>query len=264
MTHLIGGYRIVTHLGRGYQADTFKIKYGTNGHRHAALKQFRADAYQSQTLLANEYKSLMRLRKDSKPSSIPDILHYSARGRYLIMEYVAGQPMVVPQDKRQAFLWWFGLAETVIYAHAQGVFHCDINPTNVLVNGDSVALIDWASSKRARSPINSSKGLPRGHWQPPEQPAGQLGRKTDIFSLAAMLLWLISGYKPRDPIFQGPNRRSKQIITSVLERSLKNADCRPLAACLEKGLAGDPQLRYNSAKRLYNSVRNWYRRYYES
>ena len=86
--------------------------------------------------------------------------------------------------------------------------------------------------------------------------------KTDIFGLSAILLWLISGYKPRDPIFQGPKRRSKQIIKSVLEKRLKNVDCRSLAACLEKGLAGDPRLRYHSAKLLYNSVRNWYRRCY--
>jgi serine/threonine protein kinase len=252
----IGSHRVIDHIGYGLQADIYKIEYDTLGYSHAVLKQFRENAHQWQIQLNNEYKSLKKLRTDSKPHSIPTILQQNPQQRYIIIEYITGRPMYVPLNKRKAFMWWFRLAEAVMYAHEHGVYHCDVNPDNVLVDGETVFLLDWASSVRKGS--SSDLRLPRGAWQPPEQAHGQLGRRTDVYSLSATLLWLISGCKPRDQVFQGQDRRSKQVIQSVIEEPLTGTRCHELAKSLEKGTAGDPSLRYNSVKWLYSKVNRWY------
>ncbi|MDM8520224.1 protein kinase [Anaerolineales bacterium HSG6] len=256
----IGSYPVIDHIGYGLQADVYKIEYSYKGYRQAVLKQFRPTADHWQQQLNNEYLALKKLSQGDKPATIPAILQQNPTQRYLIMEYLPGRPMHVPQNKRKAFVWWFKIAETIIYAHEHGVFHCDINPNNVLVKREAVYLIDWALSVRQGN-VKGIKNLPRGAWQPPEQAQGQFGRKTDVYSLSALLLWLISGNKPRDPIFQGRERRSKRIIQGVITHPLGTTNCRDLAIHLEKGLAGDVGLRYNSTKRLYTAIRNWFEEY---
>ncbi len=260
MNNLIGNYPIVECIGYGYQANIYKIDYDRDGYHHAVLKQFKIDAYQWQTQLSNEYKSLHKLKKNSKPRGIPMVLQYSPTERYIVLDYIPGQRIYVPLDKRKAFNWWLRLAEAVMYAHDQGVYHCDINPNNILVDGETVALLDWACSSRARSKQLAS-GLARGVWQPPEQPQGYLGRKTDVYSLAAILLWLLSGCQPRDPVFQSKDRRSQQVIASVIDAPLGLAS-KELAAYLEKGTAGNMCLRYNSVRPFYRHIAEWVQRYY--
>ncbi|GEM_PF-7125538 len=261
MTKFIGGYFVVETIGYGYQADIYKIDYDRDGYHHAVLKQFKVDAHQWQSQLGNEFKSLNKLKKSSKPRGIPTILQYDPKERFIVLEYVVGQRIYMPLNKHMAFNWWFRLAEAIMYAHEHGVYHCDINPNNILVDGESVALLDWACSTRARSNQIAS-GLARGVWQPPEQPQGYLGRKTDVYSLSAILLWLLSGCQPRDPVFQGKNRRSQQVIKSVIEGPLGTTECKDLAVYLERGTAGYASMRYNSVKTLVRSVSKWVERYY--
>lgn len=260
---LIDGYEVVEELGHGYQADTYKIVYGQQRHHFAVLKQFKVTAHEWSEQLVNEYKALKRLSGFFKPQSIPTVLHQNIKERYIIMEHLPGRLMYVPLNKPKAFTWWFNLAQAVMYAHDRGIYHCDLNPYNVLVEGETVALVDWASSVRVGAKQQPQEGLPRGIWQPPEQPQGQVNRQTDVFSLAAILLWLISGHQPRDPVFQGRDRRSWQVIESVMQEPLGEWPAKDLAKSLEKGTAGDPNLRYSSVKWLHRSIHKWFQRYHK-
>jgi serine/threonine protein kinase len=159
-----------------------------------------------------------------------------------------------------------GVAQTITYAHAQGVVHRDLKPSNVMVGpyGETVVL-DWGLAKRreqadAVSPRASPEldpdltqvGVALGtpSYMSPEQARGDLaviGERSDIFGLGAMLYELLTGRPP----FRGVD--NAQVIERVLlghmtpVRVLCPDAPAELAAIAERALRSNPADRYADA-----------------
>ena len=157
-------------------------------------------------------------------------------------------------------------AQTMAYAHAQGVVHRDLKPSNVMVGpyGETV-VVDWGLAKRhgegepaGRMPSPDSgpdltqAGVALGtpSYMSPEQARGDLGaidERSDVFSLGAMLYELLTGRPP----FEGVD--TAQVIEAV--RSGKFVPVRvlspeappELAAIAERALRSDLAERYRDA-----------------
>ncbi|MFO0858003.1 MAG: serine/threonine-protein kinase [Phycisphaerales bacterium] len=106
----------------------------------------------------------------------------------------------------------------VVAAHAQGVVHCDLKPANVLVtpsgkamvadfglssstvlpvlNADSVVFLDAYQSVAFRTVSGQSiRGTPA--YMSPEQARGEASKPiTDVYSLGAILYWLLAAREP--------------------------------------------------------------------
>ncbi len=99
------------------------------------------------------------------------------------------------------------LAEALDYSHAQGVYHCDIKPENVMVreHGDSyrVRVMDFglaqlASRKRA---LNRGDVVGTPAYLSPEQcQAMDVDGRADLYALGTMLYEMLAG----EPPFKGP------------------------------------------------------------
>ena len=61
-------------------------------------------------------------------------------------------------------------------ANKLGVFHCDVNPWNVLCGSTQGCLVDWACSTAQRAPKLSR----RGDFQAAELLQGDVGPHTDV------------------------------------------------------------------------------------
>lgn len=146
---------------------------------------------------------------------------------YLVMELVDGAPIDRWCDEHgsdfAARLALFGpVCEAVAHAHARLVVHCDIKPSNVLVDTDGqVRLLDFGIARLTQGDTPDATPALTPAYASPEQLAGATpGTASDIYSLGRLLELLVAGCLPG---------------------GLRG---RALQAVIAKALADDPTARY--------------------
>jgi serine/threonine protein kinase len=187
---------------------------------------------------------------------------------YLVMEYVAGEPLVLylcrwrPDIQRRLRLLC-EVCDAIEHAHHRGIVHCDLKPSNILVDfAGRARVLDFGVAQLC--------GLAEAHawgafvgtpgYACPEQLAGMLRRLTpqsDVYSLGLILHELLTGRLPR--CVGGELRLDLGLVDAS---ELAGADARraadlrgELEAILRKCLAPDPGQRYQSAGALGQELR---------
>ncbi len=130
---------------------------------------------------------------------------------YIAMECVEGEPLsrrlrgVRRFSAREAVSIAQQIADALDFAHRNGVVHRDIKPSNVLFTADSgrVKLVDFgiahidATDDEERTRTGAIIGTPR--YMSPEQAAGgDVGPRSDLFSLGVLLYEMLGGKCPFD------------------------------------------------------------------
>ena len=122
----------------------------------------------------------------------------SGEDLYLVREYAEGRPL---HENRTDVKGLIAIASKVLdaldYLHRQGVVHRDIRPQNVIVNGETVKLIDLGlakieSEENERTPFSLI-------YSPPEQVLNcgeAVNATSDIYSLALTLYECMTGKQP--------------------------------------------------------------------
>jgi serine/threonine protein kinase len=119
------------------------------------------------------------------------------------------------------------VAETVAFAHAQGVLHRDLTPRNVMLGPfGEVLVLDWGV---AREEADDREAVGTPGYAAPEQAAGKPDVRSDVFGLGAILRDLLA--ERSEPI---PKR---------------------LAAIRDRALAPDPDRRYADAAAFRDDLR---------
>lgn len=134
------------------------------------------------------------------------------------------------------------LSEALAHAHSEGVVHRDIKPSNVLLDANGRPLLADFGISKLMDQLTLGETL-AGYWSrgyaSPEQLSSEvLGLSSDIYSLGAVYLHLMSGKAPPP---EGP--------TSEMVDDLKDLP-RQLAVVLKKMLAKDPEERFQRATEL--------------
>lgn len=194
----VGEWRLVSRLGRGGMADVF---YATApGGRTAAVKILRAGPHAPHTC-RREYHLASTV--DARCTAPPLDYGMSAAGPYLVMAHLPGYRSGTTLDDRSPpalGLWAFGLevARILSSVHASGIVHCDVKPSNLLIQGGDVRLIDFGISQYVGEYFgaNGTVQCTRG-WAAPEQL--RLAAATpavDIFGWGCLLARLAGGVHP--------------------------------------------------------------------
>lgn len=188
---------------------------------------------------------------------------------YIIMEFIDGISLeryiyseigLIPEVK--ALPMFLDILDTVAYLHNNGILHLDIKSNNIMIPPDgNIKLIDLGIASRI-SDASDSTGFGTPAYMPPEQSEkGQCGKYTDIFSLGIMLFEMLSGTLP----FNGQN--SKEIRQKIkYEPTPQMKDFYPminseLQLIVERALAKDPKMRYQSCEEFGNYIKEYMQRH---
>ena len=158
------------------------------------------------------------------------------------------------------------VAEALAYAHRQGVRHCDIKPSNLLVRREdgSIFVSDFGLARLMEQPLRTVPGEFFGTYRyasPEQLTAGQLpvDERTDVYSLGVTLYELLALESP----FVGDTRDA--LVKKVLSgkpRALRRLVPRlpaDLETIVHKAMEWDPDRRYQSAGELADDLRRFLR-----
>jgi serine/threonine protein kinase len=194
----VGEWRLVSRLGRGGMADVFYAV--TPGGGTAAVKILRAGPHAPHTC-RREYHLASAV---DAGCTAPPLGHgMSAAGPYLVMTHLLGYrsgATLVVRSPTDVGLWAFGLevARILSSVHASGVVHCDVKPSNLLIQGGDVRLIDFGTSHYvgeyfgADGTVRCTPG-----WAAPEQLSlTAVTPAADIFGWGCLLAQVAGGVHP--------------------------------------------------------------------
>ncbi len=153
------------------------------------------------------------------------------------------------------------VARAVHFAHERGFLHCDLKPSNILLERDGRPYVtDFGLAKRASEDSSLSVSgaiLGTPSYMAPEQASGSrrgLSPATDVYGLGAILYELLSGSPP----FR--NGTVMETVVEVLERDpqppreLRPEIPKALETICLKCLEKDPRDRYSSAAALASEL----------
>ena len=187
---------------------------------------------------------------------------------YFVMEYIDGVDLarLLAEHKAEDTLLPHhevlricgAIAEALDYAHAKGVIHRDVKPSNVLVARDGrVVLTDFGLALDAEQ---GSKGEVFGsaHYIAPEQARNSSNAvpQSDLYSLGIILYEMLTGKVP----FDDPSSATvavQHITTPVPQPRKINPNLSAgVEAMLLKALSKLPQDRYQSGRQFMASVQD--------
>ena len=262
----VAGYRIESLLGVGgmsvvYLAEDLRLK------RKVALKLLAA------SLAEDESFRDRFLRESELAASIdhPNIVPIYEAGTaadllFIAMRYVEGRDLKErlgrgPLDPADATGILAQLASALDVAHARGLVHRDVKPSNVLLDtgarpdgSDHAYLADFGLTKRV---AEETRGSEDGHllgtidYVAPEQIAGgEVDERSDVYSLGCVLYECVVGQPP----FSGDSDLA--IVFAHLESEPPSPSAqrpqlpRALDAVIAKALAKEPDQRYSNCREL--------------
>jgi CHASE2 domain-containing sensor protein/tRNA A-37 threonylcarbamoyl transferase component Bud32 len=261
-----GRYQIERHLGRGGMGDVYVVRDAIIN-RRAALKTIRPDKDLSTQQVIEMRQRFFREAQTAGQLTHPNIVTVYDVGEelgmsYIVMEFVEGETLTdwmkkqrlsVPQIKHIVYHAAMGLE----YAHANGVFHRDVKPDNIMISKTGhVKVMDFGIARIVESSLTKTGsviGTPA--YMSPEQVGGEkVDGRSDVFSLGVILYELLTGKKPFTgetiPSLMFAIIRSDPTQPSALDASVHKA----WDEILKKALAKNRDERYATAGEFAQAV----------
>ena len=268
----LGHYEILEEIGRGGMGVIYRARQ-QHSRRIVAVKRIRAHQ-------VNSHETLVRFRREAEavasldhPNILPiyEVSESEEGLPFFSMKYATGGSLrtaapVFRTEPRECARLMAKVARGIAYAHGKGILHRDLQPGNILLDGSSEPMVSdfglakWLNEDSALTRTLERLGTP-GYIAPEqaECPAAELTSAADIYSLGAILFYLLTGRPP----FVGPNvlyiihqaaatpAPRLRSLTPSLDRDLETI----VARCLER----DPTARYRSAGALAEDLEHWLR-----
>ena len=236
----LGPYEIQSPLGAGGMGEVYRAR-DTRLDRTVAIKILpeHLAGPEAQKRFESEARTISSLNHPNI-CTLHDVGHQNGVD-FLVMEYMEGETLASRLDKGalapdQVLKYAIEICEGLEIAHRTGVVHRDLKPGNIMLTRTGVKLMDFGlakslpasasaaasltltlSSPAANSPL-TEKGMIVGTFQymSPEQVQGkEVDRRSDIFSLGAVLYEMVTGKRA----FEGKNQLSVAAAILAVKRA---------------------------------------------
>ncbi len=237
-------FEITACLGRGGMGVVYKARQKSLD-RWVALKILPPERVGEERFAERFEREAQTLAKLNHPN-IVTVFDYGESGGlfYIVMEYVDGVNLrdLLRDGKlsaEQALAIVPPVCEALQYAHEQGIVHRDIKPENLLL--DRAGRIKIADFGIASLVGAGADGIGTPPYMAPEQTAGKVDHRADIYSLGVVLYELLTGERPGGRL-ESPARR---VLVDVR-----------LDEIVLRALETEPALRYQTAGEFRTVVEN--------
>ncbi len=264
MHNHLGRYEIMETVGRGSMGTVYKAKDPLID-RLVAIKAIDLSVLtdeEKQRYQARFYQEAKAAGRLNHPNlvTIHD-LGESGDIAYIAMEFLEGRDL--EHKKRvtidEALNIAIQAAAGLHFAHEHGVVHRDIKPSNImLLKNSQVKICDFGIARVASSLLRTRTGIVLGSplYMSPEQVTSEpVDRRSDIFSLGAVLFEMLAGRPP----FEADS------ATSVMQKIVHDTPGKPSSSNPEvpemldnivaRCLAKNPPDRYQTAAELEHDLR---------
>ena len=251
MPATIGRYRIVGRLGRGAMGVVYSAR-DDQLDREVALKVMMTDLESDPETRARFYREAQITSKLLHRNIITVFDLGEDNGRlYLVMELLRGRTLTDflkdPESHtlEQKLDLMVQTCEGLSVAHANGVVHRDVKPTNLFVQPDgALKILDFGIARLASSSMTAS-GLIMGtpDYMSPEQAQGKdVDARSDVFSAGGVFYFMLTGRRPFDAA-------SLPLVLQKVVREeplpIREHEAPPaLAQVIARALSKDPGQRY--------------------
>jgi predicted Ser/Thr protein kinase len=253
---IAGRYSLEREIGRGGMGAVWLATDEVLG-RQVALKRIGLLPSADRTDLERAEREARLAAQLNHPNVVAvfNLVADDATGdRWLVMEYVRGTTLAQlvreegPLSPDDAAPLLRQVADALAAAHAAGIVHRDVKPSNILVDGRRrVKLTDFGIARTTTDPSLTQTGLVTGSpaYLPPEVAAGQRGDEAvDVWAFGATAFHALAGHPPYD---MGDHVLGG-LYRIVNEEPPRLDDAGWLAPLLEGTMVKDPSRRWSMAQ----------------
>jgi serine/threonine protein kinase len=263
---IVDHYRVSERLGSGGMGRVYRVDHITLG-RSYALKVLHAEVLQRDPRSIDRFVREARAASRINHPNIIDVFDfgYLVDGRpYFVMELLAGDSLAGRIDQHgplpplRALEVARKLCDALCAAHDAGVIHADVTPSNILVCGEDVKLVDFGLAELLESQVVDDlathvMGTPR--YVAPERLLGRAATEAcDQYALGIVMFEMIAGLPP----FHAPELRAlcKQHLSEPVPSLLSPYGALPdeLDKMLSRCLAKSPAHRFPNMSALAAEV----------
>jgi serine/threonine protein kinase len=265
------GYELRHRLGGGAYGEVW-LAVQMNTGREVAIKFFSRHKGLDWPLLRREVGKLVQVISERRVVHLLEV-GWDADPPYYVMEYLEGGSLADRLDDKplpvgEAVQLFRELAEALVYLHSKAVLHCDLKPSNVLL--DARGQIRLADFGQARLSTERGPAVGTLFYMAPEQtePNARPDVRSDIYSLGALLYTMLTGSPPyatddaaHELASTGTTseriERYRQLIQDspppMKHRRLAGID-KTLADIIDKCLRADPLERFENVQQVLNAL----------
>jgi tRNA A-37 threonylcarbamoyl transferase component Bud32 len=247
---LFDQYTIYSKIGNGGMGVVYLARDRRLG-RFVAIKRLNSQAQANPSL---RQRFLQEARAVATLSHV-HIVHIYALGEdddgpFIVMEYVAGPddsavredaaagglvqpnaPLTLDQhvsrhgqfSTEEAVELLLKIGRAVAYAHASGVIHRDLKPTNILLDkSNEPKIVDFGLARlmhreESKLTVPGEKLLSLGYGAPEQESDASLSdERSDVYGLGALLYYVITGQNPRYFREQDVPMPLREVVTKAL------------------------------------------------
>jgi eukaryotic-like serine/threonine-protein kinase len=275
----IGSYRLVREIGHGGMGVVYEAERERDFTQRVAIKLVRPEWHSE--ALVEKFRYERRILARLEHPGIARLLDGGTTEEgapFFVMEFVDGVPIddycrERGLDIRKRVELFERVAAAVEHAHSHLVLHRDLKPSNILVTPEGQPkLLDFGIAKvllddAVESTELTGPGLRMftpAYASPEQVIGGPLTTSTDVYSLGALLYFVLTGGKPYDLAGMTAPQALKTVCESVPQRpsSMAGAAQRQVLAgdldnIVMKCLRKEPAERYPSVHALADDLRAW-------
>lgn len=264
-------------IGAGSSGKVYRAARRSTGERFA-VKFLRKAIAREPAVIARFLREAETVAALAHPGivAIRGLGQTPGRGHFLVMELVAGEDLQQVLARRmptpeQAAGWIVAAARIVQFAHERGVIHCDLKPSNLLLDagsqavtrgqvdpGGRIRITDFGLAVRlaTEAPAALLAGTPA--FMAPEQvdPCwGAISPRTDVWGLGAVLYALV--YRQAPHVGRNVPDTLARVVSGAPVKFSRRGEQRvskALVEVLRRALAKAPSERFATAGELGDEV----------
>ncbi len=252
----LGPWRVQAFVGAGGMGKVYRGERADGAfEKEVAIKLIGSRGRELAGQLRHESRLLARLDHPTVTRLI-DAGVTESDEPYLVMEWIEGSDLedwlaasvVEHGDRLELFI---ELARAVAHAHQRLIVHGDIKPGNIRINDKGrIKLMDFGVAHLVSEEATRTaklRALTPAFAAPEQLEDGNLTTRSDVWSLGALLFWMLTGR-----IFDRKQSTADQIrLPTGISRH------KEVAAILRKACAEDPEQRYSSVEALLDDLQRY-------